>query len=228
MLQTETTQAVFGPFREMWTRILNYLPNLAAGLLILLFGLVVCWLVKRAVVRILLLMRLDRRLGGFSWATGFAQADVRHAFANTVGNVLAAFVFLIFFANAVVVWRLEILGQLIGGLVFYLPKLIVGIIILLTGVALAGTASGRIRAGLSDEGFTRAALVGRLVHWALMVVVVAFTLEELGIAPHLLRTAFSIGLGSLGIVGALAIGLGSRDAVAQVWRSILDRRTRES
>lgn len=227
MLQPETTSAVFGPFREMWTRILNYLPDLAAGLLILLLGLIVCWLGKRGVVRILLLMRLDRRLGGFSWAGGFAQADVRHAFANTVGNVLAALVFLVFFANAVVVWQLEVLGQLIGGLVFYLPKLIVGIIVLLLGAALAGTVSGRIRAGLSDEGFTRAGLVGRLVRWALMVVVVAFTLEELGIAPHLLRTAFSIGLGSLGIAAALAVGLGSRDAVAQMWRSILDHQSRE-
>lgn len=228
MLQPETTHAVFGPFREMWTRILNYLPNLAAGLLIILLGLVVCWIVKRTVVRILLLMRLDRTLGGFSWAAGLAQADVRHAFANTLGNGFAAIVFLIFFANAVVVWRLEILGQLIGGLVFYLPKLIVGIIVLLTGAALAGAASSRIRAGLNDEGFSRASLVGRVVHWALMVIVAAFTLEELGIAPHLLRTAFSIGLGCLGIAAALAIGLGSREAVAHVWRSFLDRRTRDS
>ena len=227
MLQPETTHAVLEPFREMWTRILNYLPDLAAGLLILLLGLVVCWLVKRAVVRLLLLMRLDRRLGDFSWAAGFARGDVRHAFASAAGNILAVAVFLVFFANAVVVWRLEIFAQLIGGLVFYLPRLIVGVIVLLTGTALSGAVASRVRAGLSDEGFARAGLAARMVQWALTGVVVAFTLEQVGVAPHLLRIAFSIGLASVGVAIALAIGLGSREAVAQIWRSVLERQTRE-
>jgi len=228
MLQPETAKTVFGPFREMWSHILAYLPNLAAGLLIILLGLVVCWLVKKAIVRVLLLMRLDRSLRGFAWAGGLAQADVRHALANTIGNIAAALVFLIFLDNAVVVWRLVVLGQLIGGLVFYLPKLIVAAIVLLAGATIAGMVSGRIRTDLTIEGFARAGLAARLAYWALMVVVVAFTLEELGIAPHLLRTAFAIGLGSLGIAAALAVGLGSRDAIAQIWRSLLDRQGRSS
>lgn len=227
MVQDETTGAVFEPFQEMWGRILAYLPNLAAGLLILLLGLVVCWVVKKALVRILLLMRLDRALRNLTWASALGQADVRHALANTIASVASGLLFLVFLDNAVIVWQLEVLARLIGGLVFYLPNLVVGALVLLGGSAIASAVAGRVRSGLTLEGFPRAGLAARLVQWSLMTIVVAFTLEELGVAPHLLKVAFQIGLGSLGLMAALAVGLGSRDAIAHVWRVLLERPPRD-
>jgi len=216
-------EATLGPFREMWERVIDYLPTFAAGLLILLLGLAVSWLVKIVVKRILLLMRLDRPLHNVRWARGLAQADVRHALANALGNVAAVIVFLIFLDNALLVWRLEVLGQLIGGLVFYVPRLIVGLLVLVIGSLVAGAVAGRVRAGLAAEGFSRASLVARLTRWALMIVVSAFTLEELGIAPLTVATAVKIGLGSVGLILVLALGLGSREAVARMWRTLLEK-----
>lgn len=214
---------VFGPFQEMWNRVLNYLPSLAAGILILLLGAAVCWIAKGAIVRLVLLLRLDRALRGSRWAAAMRQADVRHAMANVVGNIFAAFLFLVFLENAILIWKLEILEKLIGGLVRFFPKLIVGGIILLAGSAAAAAVASRVRAGLAVEGLSHASLIGRLVHWGLMIVVVAFALEELAIAPRTLHSALTIGLGSLGLVAALAFGLGSRGAVAHLWRSLLEK-----
>jgi Mechanosensitive ion channel, conserved TM helix len=223
MAGTATGEAVFGPFRDMWTRVLNYLPNLAAGILLALLGIVVCWLVKKALVRLLLLMRLDRPLKEFGWARPLAQADVRHSLANLLGNIAAGLVFPIFLENALVVWDLDVLARLIGSMVFYIPRFIVGTLVFLIGSGIAVAVASRVRLGLAAEGFARAGLVGRLCHWALMIVVTAFTLEELGIAPHTVQAAFKIGLGSLGLLVALALGLGSRDAVARIWQSFLEK-----
>lgn len=220
-------ETVFGPFREMWGRVLDYLPSLAAGILLVVLGLAVCWVVKKALVRILLLMRLDRPLHKLSWGRPLARADVRHSLANTVGSVTAALVFFIFLENALLVWQLEVLGKLIGSLVFYIPRLITGLLVLLVGSAIAVAVAGRIRAGLAAEGFARASLAGRLCQWALMIVVTFFTLEELGIAPHTVQAGFKIGLGSLGLLIALALGLGSRDAVARFWLSIQEKPPQE-
>jgi len=224
-MDSGTAGSIFGPFEEMWTGIIRYLPKLAAGLLILLLGLVVCWLAKKAVVRIVLLLRLDRSLRGVAWARGLDRADVRHSLAGALGSAAAFLLFLVFLDNAVIVWQLEVLGRLIGSMVFFLPRIIIAGIVLLVGSVVATMVAGRVRATLTIEGVARASLAAQLCHWALMTVVVAFTLEELGIAPQLLRTAFAIGLGSLGLMASLAIGLGSRDAVAHVWRSLLERHT---
>jgi len=207
----------------MWAEVINYMPSLLAGLLILVLGTAVCWLVKALVVRILILMRLDRATRGMAWARALSQADVRYALANTLGNAAAGIVFLIFLNNAVLVWHLEVVAKLIGGLVFYLPRLIVGLIILVVGSVVSSAVATRVRTGLAADGFGKAALAGRIVHWTLVAFVVACTLEEMAIAPHTVGTALKIGLGSVGLVAALAFGLGSKDAVARMWASLGER-----
>ena len=77
--------------------------------------------------------------------------------------------------------------------------------------------AGRIRVGLA----------GRLCHWALMLVVTFFILEELGIVPHTDRAAFKIGLGSLDLPAALALGLGNREAADRFWLSIQEKPPQE-
>jgi hypothetical protein len=223
MNEQQTVGAVFGPFHEMWVKIVAYLPSLAAGLLILMLGLVVCWLARGITMRLVLLMRLDRAFHDFRWARGLELADARHALARMTGNVVAGLLFFVFLQNAFVVLGLDVLGQLIGRLVFYLPHLVVGALVMLVGTLAVSIVSNRVREGLAVEGFERAGLVGRLTRWALMVVVTAFALEELGIAPHTVQAAVKIGLGTLGVVAALAVGLGSKDAVAAMWASILDK-----
>ncbi len=212
----------------MWVKVVGYLPSLAAGLLILIFGFIVCWLVQRLTARVMLLLRLDRAFRNFRWAQGLEHADTKYALARMAGNLVAVLLFFVFLENAFVVWGLDVLGQLIGRLVFYLPHLVVGGLVMAIGSVVVALVSDRVRAGLAVEGFERAGLVARLTRWALMVVVTAFALEELGIAPHTVQAAVKIGLGTLGIVAALAVGLGSKDAIAAMWASILDNRKTDS
>jgi len=223
----QTAQEVFGPFHDMWVRIVSYLPNLAAGLLVLLLGFVICWIVRKAVVRLMLFIRLDRAFKDFQWARGLEQADARHVVAAMVGNVVAILLFFVFLQNAIVLWRLQILADLVGRIVFYLPQLAVGLLVLIVGSIVAALVSHRVRTGLAVEGIARAMLVGRLTRWGLMVVVAALALEELGIAPQTVRAAVNIGLGSIGPIAVLAVGLGSRDAVARMWKAVLDKAPKE-
>jgi len=222
MQEQQTVGTVLAPFQEMWGQTLDYVPALVAGLLILVLGLVVAWLVKRATARVLLLLRLDRPLRTFRVFQALGRADVRHALATAVGNGLAVIVFLVFLDNALVVWRLDVLAQLIGRLVFLLPQMIVALVVLALGSAVAAAVARRVRTGLALEGFGGASLAGRVVHWALQIVVIAFALEELDVAPQTLQSAFRIGLATLGLATALAFGLGSRDAVARLWGSFFD------
>ena len=52
--------ATEGPLTEFIRRFTEFLPDLAAGLFVLAIGIVIGWLVKRLVVRILIWLRLDR------------------------------------------------------------------------------------------------------------------------------------------------------------------------
>lgn len=224
MREDEAVRVVFEPFQEMWQSILRYLPSLAGGLLILLLGAIVYWLVKRLVVRVLLIIRIDRPLRGLRWTRSLRHADVRHALANAIGETASAFVFLIFLSNALTVWRLEVLSRLIGDLVAFVPKLVVGGLVMLFGSIIASIVADRVRLGLDAEGLSRAGLAARLVRWGLTAIVAALTLEQLGIAPRTVQATVWIGLGTLGLTTVLAIGLGSGRAVTRFWDSFVGKR----
>ena len=84
-----------GPLAHVAEQFWSYLPTLAAGLLVLALGVFLGWLAKRALVRVLVLMRLDRLGGRVGWRTAFAKGDVRAALYDLVGGVamFAGFLF---------------------------------------------------------------------------------------------------------------------------------------
>jgi hypothetical protein len=226
MREAQVVGEMIGPFQEMWSRVVAYLPSLGAGLLILVLGIAICWLAKKIFVRAMILLRLDRAFPNIRWMSPLGQADVRHAVANAVGTLAAGIIFLIFLDNALLVWKLEVFARLIGDLVFYLPKFLVGALVLIVGSLLSSAIASRARVVLASEGFSRSSLIARTIHWSLMVLVVAFTLEEMSIAPRTVQITLKIGIGSLGLAVAIALGLGARDLVADLLRGSLAAPTR--
>ena len=64
---------------QLFTRIggqfVDYLPSLLGGLLLIAIGLVLGWLVKRIIIKISVVLRVDRMFRRFRWGAGFSKAD---------------------------------------------------------------------------------------------------------------------------------------------------------
>ncbi len=69
-------------------KIVEYLPNLIAGLILIALGWFLGWLVKRMVFQICLLLKLDRVFQRFQWGSALSKTDVRYALYNSIGNVV--------------------------------------------------------------------------------------------------------------------------------------------
>jgi hypothetical protein len=94
-------------FQNMGQKIIGYLPDLFAGLVLLGTGWFLGWFVKRVVVRICVLLHLERLVRAFRWGGGLSRADVRHAVFNWVGNVAFFLVFLAFLNAALDTMRVR-------------------------------------------------------------------------------------------------------------------------
>lgn len=201
------------PLTELWARFSAFLPTLAAGLLVVALGVVVGWLAKRAVVRMLVWLRLDRLAGRVAWRAGLGKGDIRAALYNAVGNVTMLAVILVFVDDALNRWGLTALSRIIDALVFYLPNLALVALVLGVGVALSNGLSGRVADALEEEGVARAKLVGKGVKGALLSVVVALALWQLHFAREIVLSAFLICFGSIGVAFAIGGGLGAARAI---------------
>lgn len=201
------------PLSDLWAQVVAFLPTLAAGLFIILIGLVLGWLAKRAVVRTLVWLRLDRLAGRVGWRAAFGKGDVRSALYNLAGNVAMFLVVLIFADDALNRWGFTALSRIIDGLVVYLPNIAIVAVIVGIGLAVSVELESRVTEVLEEEGVARARMIGKAVRAALVTLVFALALWQLHFARELLLAAFLISLGSLGVAFALGAGLGTAKAI---------------
>ena len=213
--------------RDLMSNVVGYLPTLLAGLIVLVLGAIVAWIVSKLVVRVLIFLRLDRVIVRLGWGRALEKGDVRHSLFGLVGMVCGVLFFLVFLENAVVIWKLTVLSQLLEKLVLLIPQLISASIILLIGWGAATAVSRAVQRTLYQEEFERARLVGRIVHAAIIVVACAIALVELDVARTIVTGAFLIAFGSLALSGVLAFGLGSRRAVEIMWEERMRRKKAE-
>jgi hypothetical protein len=213
-----------GTFAGMQTRILDYMPTLAAGLFVVGLGILVGWLGKRALVRALIWLRLDRLGGRRSWRAAFQKGDVRSALYEVVGNVFMFLVVLVFLDNATQIWGLTVVSRLIDSVIVQLPNLALVAVIAGVGIFLATTVADRIEDVLEEEGLAHPRLIARGFKGALLAIVGALALWQLNFARQIVLSAFLIAFGAIGVAFTLAVGLGASKAVQRGLEDMLDRR----
>jgi hypothetical protein len=197
----------------LWTQIQDFLPTLAAGLLVIAVGLAAGWLAKRAVIRLLTWLRLDRLAGRAGWRAAFGKGDVRSTLYNLVGNLTMLVIVLVFVDDTLERWDLTALSRILDSILFYLPNLALAGLMMGIGIAAANALELRITEVLEEERIARARLIGKGVKAALVTVVVALILWQLHVAREIVLAAFLVVFGAAGVTVALGLGLGSYRAI---------------
>jgi hypothetical protein len=97
----------------------------------------------------------------------------------------------------------------------FLPRLVVGSLVLLAGIGAGRFLERAVLIGAVNQGIRRARLVAWGVKWIVYVLAAAMALQHVGIGGALPTIAFTIVVGGLVLAGALAFGLGARGAVSR-------------
>jgi hypothetical protein len=215
------------PLTGLIRRFADYLPTLAAGLLVLGLGFAVGWVSKRAVVRVLIWLRLDRLAGRVGWRSAFGKGDVRAALYDLLGTLAFVLVVLVFLDNALTIWGLAVLSRLIDSFVVALPRLALAALIVAAGIAVASAASERAEAALEEVEVGYARLLAKGLKAVLLAVVAALALWELDFARQIVLSGFVIAFGAMGVAFALSLGLGSARAIQRGWDELFEKRKRK-
>ena len=208
--------ALRDPFSSVAERVIAYLPNLFAGLVLMAIGLLLGWLVKRIVYQLCVIVRIDRLVGGFRWGSDFSKADVRHALFNAIGGVASVLVFLVFLNAALEAMQLTVLSNLIEKSVLIVPRLIVALLIVGLGWIIARWLAVTIRKGLTREDVPQASLISRFVKAVLILFFSAMALVELDIAREIVVTGFTVTIITLGALSVVVTAVGGKGFVRKV------------
>lgn len=192
-------------FYNLWKTIIAYLPNLIAGLLLIIIGWFLAWFIKRVVIQVLVVLRFEKLLARFRWKNELSKADVRFSIYNLIGNIFFVLIFLIFLNSALVALNLIVLSRLIEQGVLFIPKIILALFIFSIGWWVSSKASAAIVNALIIENVHRATFIGRIAKFTFIVFFSSIVLIELNVAAMLVYIAFSAFIITLGVITILYV-----------------------
>jgi hypothetical protein len=200
-----------------------FLPGVLAFLAISAFAIVTAGIVRW------LLLRLLRRIGFDRWTDQAGFSSLAEWSPSRSPTLLVA---------RVVAWGILLVGLLLGagalnspltsrltiGLLDYVPHLVAAVLILLVGHWVARFLAHSVLISAVNMHVHSARLVSLGVKWLVFVLAAAMALEHLGIGGQIVLLAFGILFGGIVLTLALAVGLGSKEAVGRS----LERQFREA
>lgn len=212
-----------GGLEEAWDSIITFLPKLLGFLLILGIGFFVAKAVEKLLDTILERVGFDRLVerGGLRTALAKSRLDASSILARIVFYVTFLFVLQLAFG----VFGPNPISDLLVGIIAFLPKLFVAILIVVITAAVATavrTLVGSVLGGLS-YGRTLAMVASA----AIWVVGIAAALNQVEIAPEIVNGLFYAMLALLVGVGIVAIGGGGIQPMRERWQRALTRMDQE-
>ena len=208
------------PFFDFGKQIINYLPNLLAGIILLLVGWFVGWIAKRILIQLLVILKVEKLFIRLQWRRALSKADIRYAVFNMIGNIVFFIIFLIFLNSALDAMKLTILSSLIQQSVVFIPKLMIALIILGLGWIVASRVSNSVYNALLKENVPQYSIISRFVKFVALLFFSSMALVEIDIAPQVVIIGFTTIMIALGIIIVTITAFGSRSSVSNIFNVV--------
>ncbi len=196
--------------------IINFIPNLINGLIILIVGYLIARVVRWLLSKILLRVRFDPLVERTGITGALRGLGVKTPLSTILAQTVFALLLLSFLITATRLMGLEAVATLLERLLNFLPNIIAALIVFLLGGIAAQFTGNLVAALVTSGGLSYGTRLGRLAQYLISVFVVIFALGVLGLDTSILVTALTIALAAFGLAIGLGLGLGARTIVQHV------------
>ncbi len=213
--------AISGPATSMLNQLLSAIPLIFTAAVIL----VGAYLIGKFVAEL-----VSQILEGFGFNNVFQWLGIETTVAagaktpsEIVGIVVLVGILLFGTVAATNVLNFPALTLIVTGLLVILGQILSGLVVFAIGLYLANLAFKVI----TSSGSGQAKILGQTARIAIIALVAAMALQQMGIAPNIVNLAFGLLLGAIAVAVAIAFGLGGRDVAAnqlQNWFDTFNRK----
>lgn len=190
------------------------LPQLLMAAMLLIFGLLVAFVLRFAVQRLIF---------GFDWLfklllredSGDPEA-LRSSYARVAGRIVYWIVLVLFITASTRVLGWSLFSGWLEGFVDYLPRLLTGLAIILAAFLFGGLVRNTVTRALSSINTENSDALGRVAQVIILVAATMIGVEQLGLDVSFLSTLLIVIVGVLLLGMALAFALGAKNFVANM------------
>jgi hypothetical protein len=210
------------PLQTMAEKIIALIPSLLGAIVIIFLGWLLAKILKTALIKLLVAVRFEKFSERSGLSRFLSRGDIKHSLAEILGTMFFWIILLFFIYVATDVLHLTLIRDVINRIITFIPNLIAALLIIIVGVLLSSFFKGLVKVTATSYALTHRELIGRMVQYLIIFFSVAVSLEQLGIATHILVNSVLIIIGAMAFGLALAFGLGSKDIVGRIVNKMLE------
>ena len=209
-------QPVINSLIKTLTDIINFIPRLVNGLIILLLGYIISALVRWILRLVFRSIRLDQLAERAGINNAMNSLGVRASLSNMLAQIAFFFLLLSFATSAISLMGLTALADLLQGVLHFIPRAISAAVLVVFGSMLARFLGNAIIAVAENVNITYGKALGKIIEYAIVAFVVVLAISTLGVDTTILTTSFTIIVAAAGLAIALTFVSGSRESARNV------------
>jgi len=203
-------------FNQFWVKFSNFLPDFFLGLLILILGLIISEIVKKVFSTILTFLRLENLLQ----KAKLLSKNNTKLWIEVLAELLKWTIVVLFLIPTLEVWGLSRATAVINQFLFYIPNVIVAVVISFVGIIASNLVADLVRHSISTMGADSANALAVFSKSVIVFFTILIVLSQLGVAQDLIRILFTGIVAMLTIAGGLAFGLGGQSMAKEVLENL--------
>lgn len=200
----------------------HFLPNFLIAIIIVIIGWVIGAIVGKAIGHIVRVLKVDNIFKGTMVEKTIARGGFKLDIGGFLGGLVKWFLVVAFLLAALDVLGLAQVNLFLQSVLFYIPNVIVAVMILLIAAVVADVLEKIVRGSAAAAGFHSAGLLGSVTRWSIWIFAILAALYQLGIAAPFVQTLFTGVIIALSLAFGLAFGLGGQDAAGRYVEKIRD------
>ncbi len=197
----------------------SFIPQLIAGIIILVIGVIVAAVLREVVLRVLNFVKIE---GWFAKISGGKQPR-ESAWAKILAELVRWTVVILFLIPAAEAWTLPRVTEVLNQLLVYIPNVLVAVVVGFVGFAVANITFDVVKNTAVSLGSESSNLLGHIARYAIIFFTILVVLNQLGIAADLIRILFTGIVVMIALAGGIAFGLGGQTVAKRMFEELLKK-----
>ncbi len=204
---------------------IQFTPKLLVAIVFFVIGWVLGAVIAKALEQVFTTLKIDNLLKSVGVEGFFKKAGMNLNSGYFIGQVAKWFIIVVFLLpslNIVLGPDNQVASFLANGVLTFLPRVIIAALILIIAAIVADALRKTVTASARTINLSSANMLGAIAKYAIWIFAFIIALGQLGVADYYMNVLFTGIVAMLSIGGALAFGLGGKDAAARFIAKVSD------
>lgn len=205
--------AIVASFQNLWAKIIAFVPELLAALVVLVIGLVLASVLSKLAKKLVDMTKVDKLIHKVDAASKLEEAGLKISFSGMLAWIVKWFFIIITLIAVVDILKLEQVNSFLNDIAMYVPNVVVAVIILAIGLVLGQFIYDVVEKSAKASKVTKhtADMLAVVAKWAIIIFTLLAALVQLGVATNLIEILFTGLIAMLALAFGLAFGLGGKE-----------------